>query len=246
MAILLSAARVAGSVADMRALVSSRPELMHQWTFEGRFVRECMTDKRAGLRLREVAYPARKGAEPNLHEYGPDKTSRCLRIIRQGEKEGRAAETVGPVRFQREGTLELLFRADDIPPGEFNKGWMLHTSAGNRLYLAGVSRFRDVAEVIAGFGTAQPFHPKAEVVIAWLGGRPSFAPGRWHYLAVTYSHDLRNGQFTINAYVAPIGVQGASLAHAVKDARRAGDRAPLGDRVIHLGSAGASGQILDG
>jgi len=175
----------------------------------------------------------------------------CLRIVRKSAREGTAARSVEPVRFEREGTAELLFRADSVTPGEFNKGWMLHTSGASRLYLGGVSHTRDADEVIAGFGNAQPFHPKAEVVIAGGRDQPAFQPGRWYYLAVTYSHNRRTGEFLVNAYLGPVAspdtgaADDAVLLHTVKDARRPGGREPLGERVLNLGSAGPE-QILDG
>lgn len=238
----------AASVADLRALVSARPELIHHWTFEGRYVRECLTDKQSNLRLRGIVYPGGEEGEPNLQEYGPDRTSRCLRLRREGSNKGLVARTAGPVRFQREGTVELLFRVETIPPGEFNKGWMVFagSTGGNRLYLAGVSHFREVDEVIAGFGNGTPFHPKAEVVIARGRGKPSFARKRWYYLAVTYSHNLRTGEFIINAYLGPLGVPGAKLSQAVNKVKRQGGRTHLGDRIVYFGCAGGPAQIFDG
>ncbi len=237
-----------GGVADMRALVARRPELIHHWTFEGNQARSCLIDTQSQRRLRGVAQPQGKPAELDLRQYGSDKTSRGLTIARKGKDRGIVAQTTEAVRFEREGTVELLFCARSIPPGEFNKGWMAFTSTvgGSRLYLAGVSHFRDRHEVIAGFGSGSPFHEKAEVVIARQDGTPSFELGRWYYLAVTYSHSRRTGGFVINAWIAPVGVAGATLVHTVQDAKRTGSREPVGVRTVWLGCAAQASQIFDG
>jgi len=237
-----------GSVADMRRLASCRPELVHHWTFEGAWPAACLADHRCGLRLRSIFYPSGRPATPDLHAYGPDRTSRCLRFTPRGSRAGVVVATAGPVRFPREATLELLFRADSVRPGEFNKGWMAfaRTRRGNRLYFAGIGRVRPAAEVLAGFGTSSPFHPRAEVVIAGGPGRPGFRLGQWYYLAVTYSHALRGGAFTVNAFIGPVGEHGARLVHAVRNARRPGSSGRIEDAVLFLGCAAGPSQLFHG
>jgi len=133
-----------------------------------------------------------------------------------------------------------------VPPGEFNKGWMLFAGSqdAGRVYPAGVSHFREAQEVIAGFGTGNPFHEKAEVVIARDDRGPSFETGAWYYLAVTYSHSRRTGEFVVNAYIGPVG--SGELIHSAQDEKRPGNPTVVGDRTVFLGCATSQDQILAG
>ncbi len=238
--------RAQGSVADMRRLVAAEPALVHHWTFEGNWVGSCLIDRQSGMRLRAFVCPSGRPAEPDLRSWGADRSTRCLHIHRAGPFANVVAAPTSPVRFPREATLELLFRCDSVEPGEFRKGWMAFARAagGQRLYFAGVGRVRIQNELLAGFGNASPFHPKAEVVLARERGRSGFRLKQWCYLAVTYSHSRRGGFFLVNAYFAPVGA--AKLIRVARDARRPGAPGPLQDAILHLGSAGGASQVFDG
>jgi len=200
---------LAGSVAEMRALVADHPRLLHHYTFEGATREEKYRDRRGGLHLIEVVMcGGRGGGSLGCFARGVDVTSGAIRPYRgsvQGNTSGVGLQSDGAFHPPEALTVELLLSCDGFGnsrPGVISSA--VATRADRRncgFFVVALDKGR-LAHLMDGHAS-------------WIDSDLLLVPGDWYYLASTFRS--ASTETTINTYVANLSRGERALRQVVKD-----------------------------
>lgn len=172
--------------------------LLHQWSFEGSG-EAALADSRGTAPLRPLAYGTQGDTTAIAFGGGAGIGSTAFAPQRLGRTPssagGAALVTTGTVSLPTSFTVEAVVRPDLLEAdGRLGYAVMSGGWSDNRrgYFLAQQEGGRDALATIVGDHLTEPDNARTLV--------DAFEPGHWYYVATTY--DTRDGQTTVNAYVA--------------------------------------------
>lgn len=210
-----AAGAAAGSVAQLRAVVSRDPHLIHHYPFEGATAGERCRDRRGDLHLSEVVMAGGRGG--GAVEYGLPGFDGTTTAVAPFRAPGRYGNTRG-VSLQSQNsfqppaamTVELLLNfarpgGDDANP--------IAVAVGTRENERRCGFFAvtvDQGQLVHLLDGAAP----------WTETNLELIPGDWYYVASTF--DVQGDRTRVNTYVANLSRRETTLGHVLRDQWAAG------------------------
>jgi len=205
----------AGSVAQLRALVSRDPHLIHHYPFEGATPEEQCRDRCGDLHLSEVVMGGGRGGGAVQYSLpGFDDTTAAVRPFRAtgrfGNTRGVSLQSQNAFQPPSAMTVELLVNfarpaGDDQNPIAVAVG----TRENDRrcgFFVVTV----DEGELVHLLDGSAP----------WTETKLELIPGDWYYVASTF--DVEGDRTRVNTYVANLTRRETTLAHVLRDQWAAG------------------------
>lgn len=199
-------------VATFREAASTSSALLHQWTFEGDSPVDRLADATGTAGLAPLAYGTQATTEGIVYAPGLDASTSAMSPLRLGRLAGSAGgaalATTGPVSLPPSFTVEALVRPDLLETGGVSGfavmggGWRTGTRGYFLVQQEGT--VTDSLATIIGDSLTESDNV--------AGILPGFDPGRWYYVATTYT--VAGAQTSVRSYVADLtaGEQVARIA----------------------------------
>jgi len=204
----------AGSMAAMRALVTSHPRLVHHYPFEGLSPREQRLDRKGSLHLTEaVLHGGRGSGEVDYEVEGWDAESSAIKPHRasvEGNAHGVGLQSETAWGPPATTTVELLLRFDGFPdrrPGTVAGAVATRASRADCGFFFVAVENGILTHLMDG---------EAE----WVESDLKLTPGDWYYVAGTFQVD--GEATTINTYAANLTKGEKRLRHVVRNRRAKG------------------------
>ena len=167
-----------GSVAGLRVLVASHPNLIHHYTFEGANAEEKRRDKCGILDLVEVAMCNAGDGSPDYSTQGVDDSTNAVRPYRAVEPgNANGVGFVSQLAFvpPDEMTIELLIQFEGEPADDAI--WAALAMRKSR---------QQCSFFVAAHQGGRLFHLMSDGTLGWIDAQETLLPGNWYYFAATF------------------------------------------------------------